>query len=76
MQPRATTRGLVLQLAAKLTKPRVQHVLSEPPIVTHALHVQVLNADVRVVACKPRGDLPDSVRTLVSDMSVNGLNSF
>ena len=60
MEPRAGACGLVFQLAAELVEVRVQYVFGKPPVMAHALHVEVFDADVGIIVGKPRGELADN----------------
>lgn len=71
MEPRAGACGLVFQLAAELVEVRVQYVFGKPPVMAHALHVEVFDADVGIIVGKPRGELADVVGSLGGYASVD-----
>ena len=75
MQPRAGACGLVFQLAAELAEVRVQYMLGKPPVMAHALHVEVLDADVGIIVGEPRGELADVVGSLGGYASVDSAHA-
>lgn len=76
MEPRAGACGLVGQLTAELVEVRVQYVFGKPPVMAHALHVEVFDADVGIIVGKPRGELADVVGSLGGYASVDSAHAL
>ena len=64
-------RGLVVELAAELAERRIAHRLSEPVVLHHADHVQILDTDVQVRLSDHGCCLVYRILPLVSDVGVD-----